>query len=48
MTHEEKRNVLCEEIIILMERHGMKVFDAEYVLELLEKTELRAEKECSH
>lgn len=39
---------LCERIAKLMEEHGLKVFDMEFILELLEKTVERAEKECSH
>lgn len=39
---------LCEKIAELMTNHGMKVFDLEYINELLEKTIERAEKECSY
>jgi hypothetical protein len=39
---------LGEKIAQLMTNHGMKVFDLEFIDELIEKTIERAEKECSH
>jgi hypothetical protein len=45
---QEKMPELCEKIAELMTKHGMKVFDLEYINELVEKTILRAEKECSY
>lgn len=45
---QEKMLELCEKIAELMTKHGMKVFDLEYINELVEKTIERAEKECSY
>lgn len=39
---------LNEQIAEIMERHGMKVYDLEFIDELIQKTEERAEKECSY
>lgn len=39
---------LGEKIAELMTKHGMKIFDLEFIDELIEKTIERAEKECSH
>lgn len=39
---------LSEQIAELMAKHGMKVYDLEFIEELLQKTEERAEKECSY
>jgi hypothetical protein len=39
---------LGEKIAELMENYGMKVYDLEYVNELIEKTIERNEKECSY
>lgn len=41
-------NELCEKIVELMESYNMKVYDFEYVNELIEKTIERNEKECSY
>lgn len=43
-----KLNDLSEKIAKLMEGYEMKVYDLEYIEELIEKTILRAEKECSY
>jgi hypothetical protein len=48
MSHETEVCELGEKIAQLMTKHGMKVFDLEYIEELIEKTIERAEKECSH
>ena len=37
-----------EEIAQVMERHGLRVYDLEFIHELIEKTVLRDQKECSH
>lgn len=39
---------LGEKIARIMEEHGLKVYDLEYIDELIEKTIIRNEKECSH
>jgi hypothetical protein len=48
MSHETEVCELGEKIAALMTKHGMKVFDLEYIEELIEKTMERAEKECSY
>jgi len=45
---EDKVCELGEKIAQLMTNHGMKVYDLEFIDELIQKTEERAEKECSH
>jgi hypothetical protein len=39
---------LALKILEIMEQHGLKVYDLELIEELLEKTIIRNEKECSH
>ena len=39
---------LSEKIATLMEEYSMKVYDLEFINELIEKTIERNEKECSH
>jgi hypothetical protein len=39
---------LSKKIVELMESYNMKVYDLEYVEELIEKTIERDEKECSY
>lgn len=39
---------LGKKIVELMESYDMKVYDLEYVEELIEKTIIREEKECSY
>lgn len=39
---------LSEKILELMESYNLKVFDLEYINELIEKTLEREEKECSY
>jgi len=39
---------LSQKIIKLLESYNIKVYDDEYVSELIEKTIERAEKECSY
>jgi hypothetical protein len=39
---------LSEKIAKLMEEYSMKVYDLEFINELIEKTIERNEKECSH
>jgi len=39
---------LIKKIIELLESYSMKVYDDEYVNELIQKTLERNEKECSH
>jgi len=45
---EDKVCELGEKIAELMTKYGMKVFDLEFIEELIQKTEERAEKECSY
>ena len=42
------QNELCEKIAELMESYNMKIYDHEYINELIEKTIERNEKECSY
>jgi predicted nucleic acid-binding protein len=42
--HEE----LIYKIVEIMEKYKLKVYDTEYVEELVEKTIERNQKECSH
>lgn len=39
---------LSEKIAKLMEEYKMKIYDLEFINELIEKTIERNEKECSH
>lgn len=39
---------LGEKIAKLMESYGMKIYDLEFINELIEKTVERDEKECSY
>ncbi len=39
---------LCEKIAEIMEKYNMKVYDFEFINELIEKTIERNEKECSY
>lgn len=39
---------LCEKNADTMEKYNMKVYDFEFINELIEKTIERYEKECSH
>jgi hypothetical protein len=41
-------NELALKILALMEEHGLKVYDLELIEELLEKTVVRDQKECSY
>lgn len=45
---ENKIVELCEKIAELMEKYNMKVYDFEFINELIEKTIERNEKECSY
>lgn len=45
---EEPMVRLVRMIVELMERHGLRVYDTEYVEELILRTVERDEKECSH
>jgi hypothetical protein len=39
---------LGEKIVVLMESYNLKVYDQEFITELIEKTIERDEKECSY
>lgn len=43
-----KFHELCEKIAKLMEEYNMKVYDLEFINELIEKTIERDQKECSY
>ena len=45
---ENKFSDLSEKIAELMESYDMKIYDFEYINELIEKTIERNEKECSY
>ena len=44
----KNNNELIQKIIELLESYNMKVYDDEYINELIEKTIERNEKECSY
>lgn len=41
-------NELSQKMVELMESYNMKIYDLEFINELIEKTIERAEKECSY
>jgi len=45
---ENKFYELSQKILKLMEEHNMRVYDLEFIDELIEKTIERDEKECSY
>lgn len=45
---EEKYNELSAKIAELMESYKLKIYDFEFINELIEKTITRNEKECSY